>query len=60
MVLECREENMRFDLDYEQVIIVSTERAKETTERILKENAIPAMASKDLAECIKDQENVKE
>ncbi|GMH32328.1 hypothetical protein BSKO_00162 [Bryopsis sp. KO-2023] len=48
MVISCEDEYMRFDLDFEQVIVVNSELAKKTTVDVLEEHSIPDMASPDV------------
>ncbi|EFN57946.1 hypothetical protein CHLNCDRAFT_34342 [Chlorella variabilis] len=52
MVLTCKEQHMRFDVDYSEVIVIDTAVANEATEEILRLHSIPAMGSKDLQEVL--------
>jgi hypothetical protein len=44
----CTEENLRFDLDDERVIVLKFQNAKLATSRILKRHRIPSAMSNDL------------
>lgn len=50
LVEECENENIRFDLDEEKVIILNYGVAKIATSRILKRHRIPHAMSSDLIE----------
>ncbi|PRW56735.1 Protease Do-like 9 isoform A [Chlorella sorokiniana] len=52
LVLTCTEPQMRFDVEYSEVIVIDTAAAREATEEILRLHSIPAMASKDLSEVL--------
>ncbi|KAI7842528.1 hypothetical protein COHA_003882 [Chlorella ohadii] len=52
MVLTCAEPQMRFDVEYSEVIVIDTAAAREATEEILRLHSIPAMASKDLTDVV--------
>lgn len=46
--MTCDKDYMRFDLDYEQVVILNTDLAKRSTPGVLEEHSIPDMASHDV------------
>ena len=48
LVTKCKTEYMRFDLEYDLVIIISSESAHASTTDVLAEHAIPSIASPDL------------
>lgn len=48
LVVTCDKEYMRFDLDFEQVIILNSDLAKRSTPEVLEEHSIPDMASHDV------------
>jgi hypothetical protein len=50
LVETCTEENLRFDLDDERVIILKYQNAKLATSRVLKRHRIPSAMSSDLVE----------
>jgi hypothetical protein len=50
LVESCTEENLRFDLDDERVIILKYQNARLATSRILKGHRIPSAMSSDLVE----------
>lgn len=50
LVEECENQNIRFDLDEEKVIILNYGVAKIATSRILKRHRIPHATSSDLVE----------
>jgi hypothetical protein len=49
-VESCTEENLRFDLDDERVIVLKYQNAKLATSRILKRHRIPSAISADLVD----------
>lgn len=56
LVEESGNENVRFDLDEERVIVLNYDSAKIATSRILKRHRIPSAASDDLI----DKQNVSD
>lgn len=48
MVKNCDEEFLKFDLEYQQIVILQTETAKAATLDILKTYCIPSAMSDDL------------
>ncbi|TVU11904.1 hypothetical protein EJB05_45514 [Eragrostis curvula] len=48
MVEQCNEEFMKFDLDYDQVVVLETKTAKDATQDILTTHCIPSAMSEDL------------
>ncbi|CAN4093523.1 unnamed protein product [Withania somnifera] len=48
MVEACREEYMKFDLDYDQIVVLQTKNAKAATSDILAMHCIPSAMSDDL------------
>lgn len=50
LVESCTEENLRFDLDDERVIVLKYQNAKLATSRILKRHRIPSAISADLVD----------
>ena len=48
IVESCTEENLRFDLDDERVIVLKFQNARLATSRILKRHRIPSAMSNDL------------
>lgn len=48
MVVQCKEHYMRFDLDYEEVVVLNADLARKTTADILDEHSIPDMSSEDV------------
>lgn len=50
IVETCGEENVRFDLDEERVIVLNFNMAKVATSRIMKRHRIPSAVSNDLLE----------
>ena len=46
----CTEENLRFDLDDERVIVLKSQNARLATSRILKRHRIPSAMSSDLVD----------
>lgn len=52
MVERCTDEYMKFDLEYDQIIVLRTEESKAETSRILSANHIPASMSNDLKESL--------
>ena len=50
LVEGCTEENLRFDLDDERVIILKYQNARLATSRVLKRHRIPSAMSSDLVE----------
>uniref|UniRef100_A0A803L406 Protease Do-like PDZ domain-containing protein n=1 Tax=Chenopodium quinoa TaxID=63459 RepID=A0A803L406_CHEQI len=57
LVEECKEKNLRIDLDDDRVIVLDYHKAKLATSRILKRHRIPSAASSDLVES-EEEENV--
>jgi len=52
MVMSCESEYMRFDLDYDAVVVISSEAAHASTTDVLMENAIPDIASADILDIL--------
>ncbi|XP_075100304.1 protease Do-like 9 [Nicotiana tabacum] len=50
MVEACKEEYMKFDLDYDQIVVLQTKNAKAATSDILAMHCIPSAMSDDLNE----------
>lgn len=50
---QCREEYMRFDLEFNQVVVLQTEEARESTEEILQTHLIPSRMSADVEDHLK-------
>lgn len=50
IVESCDDENVRFDLDDERVIVLNYNMAKVATSRIMKRHRIPSAVSNDLLE----------
>ena len=50
LVEGCTEENLRFDLDDERVIILNYQNARLAASRVLKRHRIPSAMSRDLVE----------
>lgn len=48
MVEACKEEYLKFDLDYDQIVVLQTKNAKEATSDILAMHCIPSAMSDDL------------
>ncbi|KAJ0557453.1 putative peptidase Do [Helianthus annuus] len=48
LVEDCKEDNLRFDLDDERVIVLNYSRAKTATSHILKRHRIPSAMSNDI------------
>ncbi|KAL8210561.1 hypothetical protein R6Q57_004998 [Mikania cordata] len=48
LVEDCKEDNLRFDLDDERVIVLNYNRARTATSHILKRHRIPAAMSNDI------------
>ncbi|RLN11502.1 protease Do-like 9 [Panicum miliaceum] len=48
MVEECNEEFLKFDLDYDQLVVLETKTAKAATQDILTTHCIPSAMSEDL------------
>ncbi|KAI3439577.1 HIG1 domain-containing protein [Psidium guajava] len=48
MVESCQEELLKFDLEYQQIVVLRTETAKAATLDILKTHCIPSAMSADL------------
>ncbi|KAF5203120.1 Protease do-like 10 protein [Thalictrum thalictroides] len=48
LIEECQEENLRFDLDDDRVVVLNYQSAKIATSRILKRHRIPSALSSDL------------
>ncbi|MFS7957321.1 putative peptidase Do [Helianthus anomalus] len=48
LVEDCKEDNVRFDLDDERVIVLNCSRAKTATSHILKRHRIPSAMSNDI------------
>ncbi|KAI7726348.1 hypothetical protein M8C21_008004, partial [Ambrosia artemisiifolia] len=48
LVEDCKEENLRFDLDDERVIVLNYNRARTATSHILKRHRIPSAMSNDI------------
>ncbi|KAJ0771411.1 putative peptidase Do [Helianthus annuus] len=48
LVEDCKEDNVRFDLDDERVIVLNYSRAKTATSHILKRHRIPSAMSNDI------------
>uniref|UniRef100_A0A0A9EC75 Protease Do-like PDZ domain-containing protein n=1 Tax=Arundo donax TaxID=35708 RepID=A0A0A9EC75_ARUDO len=48
MVEQCDEEFLKFDLDYDQVVVLETKTAKAATQDILTTHCIPSAMSEDL------------
>uniref|UniRef100_A0A803KMJ4 Protease Do-like PDZ domain-containing protein n=1 Tax=Chenopodium quinoa TaxID=63459 RepID=A0A803KMJ4_CHEQI len=57
LVEECKEKNLRIDLDDDRVIVLDYHKAKLATSRILKRHRIPSAVSSDLIES-EEEENV--
>ena len=54
LVKNCRTKYMKFDLDYDLVVVISSETAWTSTADVLKEHAVPAMVSSDLLYLLQD------
>ncbi|GAB4817615.1 hypothetical protein N2152v2_004661 [Parachlorella kessleri] len=52
MVLACKEPYMRFDVDYDEVIILESAAARAATEEMLQLHSIPNIVSKDLLDLL--------
>lgn len=50
LVESCTEENLRFDLDDERVIVLKYQNARLATSRVLKRHRIPSAISSDLVD----------
>ncbi|KAL9995620.1 putative protease Do-like, PDZ domain-containing protein [Helianthus debilis subsp. tardiflorus] len=48
LVEDCNEDNVRFDLDDERVIVLNYSRARTATSHILKRHRIPSAMSNDI------------
>lgn len=48
MVEDCKEEFLKFDMDYDQVVVLETKTAKAATQDILATHCIPSAMSDDL------------
>eukprot|EP00884_Botryococcus_braunii_P000841 jgi/Botrbrau1/10758/Bobra.180_2s0023.1 len=48
LVQDCKDTFMRYDLDYEQVVVIDRESAEAATQEVLKAHSIPSAVSKDL------------
>jgi len=51
----CETEYMRFDLEYDLVIVISSKTAHASTKDVLNDHAIPAIASMDILQTIDRQ-----
>lgn len=48
MVESCEDDYLRFDLEYQQIVVLKTETAKVATSEILTTHCIPSATSDDL------------
>ncbi|KAK9820002.1 hypothetical protein WJX72_005011 [[Myrmecia] bisecta] len=54
LVIDCKDKWMRFDMDYEEVVILDTEIANAATQAILEAHSIPAVVSKDMRDLLRE------
>lgn len=52
MAAACTEPYMRFDLEYNEVLVLSTEQVRQSTPEVLRVHSIPAQSSKDLLDAV--------
>ncbi|KNA11238.1 hypothetical protein SOVF_137050 [Spinacia oleracea] len=58
LVEDCKEKNLRIDLDDDRVIVLNYDKAKLATSRILKRHRIPSAASSDLVDSTEEEQIV--
>lgn len=58
LVEDCKEKNLRIDLDDDRVIVLNYDKAELATSRILKRHRIPSAASSDLVDSTEEEQIV--